>query len=439
MGQRNSERISFRPRQEITSLVNDDIQLLAFTGYYKVGDAVDVVDVDANGNILSTLADNLTVLNINPDVSVVLSAAVDTSAAVGTPMLVAQEIDDVQEAIDRLYRRKFSGAVQFTEVEAILGRKLDTPNVGEGTYFVEDVSFYRVGDIVDIIADEGGVATGAEVLAVSPNADDTNNKASIVIDQTPDTDTFTNPKFVNTSLTVEQAIRRNQERIDELDRPVENEYMGVGEGTHGAYEATNLFRAGTSKLLLDGSRKRLGTAGTRASHTQGTYPGTNTSLKFSSMLLGLLGNEVEVRVQAGAGFTIAVTKAFKSNATQIISGQTQYLIVINNNGGAATTKQIADALNAHAEVKRIVQVQYGGDGAGLAPTFGPTALAGGLDNGTGDYAELEQIYENSIVNTGYKWISYHIRPNEKNRMSSPPLDDEENCIDYRRPSENVNR
>lgn len=435
---RNAERLSFRPRQEITSLVNDDIQLLAFTGYFKVGDLVDVVDVDADGNILSTLADNLSVLNINPDVSVVLSAAVDTSAAVGTPMLVAQEIDDVQEAIDRLYRRKFSGAIQFTEIEAILGRKLNTPSGGQGTYFVEDVSFYRVGDVVDIVADEGAVATAANVLAISPNADDTNNKASIVIDQTPDTDTFTNPKFVNTSLTIEQAIRRNQERIDEIDKPVENEYMGVGESTIAAFEAANLFKSGTSKFLIDGNRKRLGTAGTRAFLEVGTFPGDDDALKFTSMLLGLLGNEVRVRVQAGAGFTIAVTKNYQATGGAI-HANTDYLIVINDNGGAATSKEIADALNAHAVAKRIIQVQYGGDGSGVVAAFGPTALAGGLNDGTGDYAELEQIYENSIANTGYKWVSLHIRPNETNRLSRPPRDDEEMTIDYRRPSENVNR
>lgn len=435
MGQNNLKRSQFEARQTIINPVNDDKQELSFTGYYEVGDIVDVVDVDAAGNITAVLADNLSVLSIAPNQFVVLSAVVDTTAAVGVPMLVCQQIDDGQDAVDRLYRRKFTGEVSFEETEAITGRKLDTPIVGQGTYFVEDATFYRVGDTVDVLANEGIVVTGASVVAVSPNADAANNQASIVINASPDTNLFTSPFFVLTSITVQEAIRRNQERIDEIDKPVENEDIGVGDGLHTCFEVANLFKVATSKFSIDGVRKKLGTAGTRASLTQGAG---NAQMIFTSNLLGLLGNEVEAAVTAGAGLVITVTRAFSSSSSAILSS-TLYRVSITNNGGAATAKDIADAINAHAVAKRIMMVQYGGTGLGVAATFAATNLAGGLDNGTGDYAELEQIYENVLVNTGYKWLSFHIRPNERNRMKDPVSQDEELNVDYRRPVENVNR
>ena len=32
-----------------------------------------------------------------------------------------------------------------------------------------------------------------------------------------------------------------------------------------------------------------------------------------------------------------------------------------------------------------------------------------------------------------------MKPNERNRLSSPPIDDEELCIDFRKATENVDR
>ena len=83
----------------------------------------------------------------------------------------------------------------------------------------------------------------------------------------------------------------------------------------------------------------------------------------------LPGNEVEVVVQAGAGLSVSVTKEYKSNSTVIVPGQTAYVITINDNGGTATSQQIADALNADAEALRIIQVQFGGDGTGVVAAF----------------------------------------------------------------------
>jgi len=60
-----------------------------------------------------------------------------------------------------------------------------------------------------------------------------------------------------------------------------------------------------------------------------------------------------------------------------------------------------------------------------------TPLAGGLNDATFDYAELEQVYKNNISATGYKWIAFNVRPDQKNRMKVPPQDSEELYMDYR--------
>lgn len=435
MGQLNLIRTQFIAREVITSLTNAAKQDLAFTGYYLVGDVVDVLDVDVNGNILSVLAENLTILSIVANDSVTLSAAVDTSAAVGTPVLSCQIIDDGQEAVDRLYRKTpFSAtSMDFDLTEAILAEVQNSPIGGQTTYSVANAAFWRAGDTVDILADEGLIGS-ATVVSVNVNADAANNRSTIVIDQVlAAVSGYTNPFILDTSITTQQAIERNQERIDGIDTPIENEYMGVGDGALLAFKTAQLFVQNSSKLLMDGKRLRLGTPGTRASLTQGAG---NSQLIFTSMILGLLGNEVEVRVQSGAGFTITVTKTFAATAAGSYAGSL-YRVTINDNGGAATAAQIAAALNADTTVQKIVQVVYGGTGAGVVSAFGPTALTGGLDNGTGDYAEVEQVLNNLTTATGFSFLTLHIRRNEVNRLHKPPQSDEEMVIDYRRATENI--
>lgn len=426
MGQMNLERSQFEGRVTVTVPANDDKQIVNFTGYFDIGDLVDVIEVDGDGNILSTIADNATVIAIDPDTSMTLDSVVNTTGLTGTPQIRAQNIDDGHQAIDRLYRRKFQGNVAFVLRQNILAQRLNTPTAGKTRYFVEDVSFIRAGDIFDLLADEGLIASNVTVDTVTPNADATNNRAAVDITSLHDTSGFTNPFLLARSITVQQAVQRNQERIDEIDRPIENEYLGIGDSNKTVFETANLFVLGSSKLSMDGTRKRLGTAGTRGTLSSGAG---NSQMIFDAMILGLKGNDTKARVQAGAGLTVSVTGGFNIG----------YTVTVNNNGGAATALDIAGAINADATAKRIMTARYGGTGLGLAATFGPTNLAGGLDNGTGDYAELEQVYENLVANTGYKWLSFHIRINEPNRLNKPPKDDEEMVVDYRRPSENVNR
>ena len=46
---------------------------------------------------------------------------------------------------------------------------------------------------------------------------------------------------MNKTITAQKAILRNQERIDEIDRPIKNEYAGVGDGACTVFKTVNLF------------------------------------------------------------------------------------------------------------------------------------------------------------------------------------------------------
>ena len=427
MGQQNLKRTQFIPRATITTLANTNVHTLDFIGYFENNDTVDVIEVDANGNIVQVLSENATILAINPGTKqITLDVSVDTSGLTGTPMLRAQEIDDGQEAIDRLYRRRVKGPISFNLLQDILEVRVDVPSVGKTTYFVDDVSFWRQGDEVKILDDNGVVAASATIESVNVNADDTDYKSSIVISSSVGVTIPNNPYIQNLTITQSAAIQRVQERVDQIDRPIPNQYLGDGDGSHLAFETPDLFLQGTTGLFLDSGKKRLGTAGTRASLVQGTG---DSQITLESMILGLEGNKTTIEVVAGAGINVSVSGNSKNG----------YVISVTDNTGAITSKELADAINGDADAKRIVQAIYGGTGTGVVAAFGPSSMAGGLDDGTGDYAELEQVWENKNTGTGLKWVSFHIRKNERNRMNSAPDQDEEITIDYSRALVNADR
>lgn len=433
MSNRNARRVQTKFRVTCTSPTNNVRQDVSKTRFFEVNDIVDVIDVDANGNIISVLSENNKVISIIPNSALILDVIVDTTTATGTAMIRNQTLDDGQSAFDRLFCRNASPG-QMTLIQNIEAQGLNAPIAGQTTFDVDDVTLFRVGDTIDIIADEGDIQLGVTVAAVNVNADAANNKSTIVVTGVIDTSTFTNP-IMTLSITTEQAILRNQERIDSMDLPINNKDLGIGEGTLTAFELPGLFVETSSRIYMAG-RQKLGITGTRASHTEGAG---SIQLIATSMILGTLGNEVELEVVNAAGLAVTVTKTFKVTTAGTDFSQSQYLVQVNSNSGAATSKEIADAINADSIAQRIMQVQYGTDGTGVVVPFGPVNLLGGLDDGTKDYAELEQIFENSIIGTGFKWISYHIRPNERNRMDAPPEDDEEICADYNRATENVDR
>ncbi len=79
MGQTNLKRTQFKGREEVTTPQSSAQQPVARTCFFEIADVVDVIDVDTNGNILSTIANNLTVLGIVTDQEISLSAVVDTT------------------------------------------------------------------------------------------------------------------------------------------------------------------------------------------------------------------------------------------------------------------------------------------------------------------------------------------------------------------------
>jgi hypothetical protein len=384
------------------------------------------------------LADNVEILAINPATKkVVLSAAIDSSAATGTPMLAVNNIDDGQEAIDRLYRDPTPGEVPFDLRQNILRYDSNTPINGQATYHVADASFWRAGDDFKVVDDTGVIIQNGTIVSVTPAADATNNKAKIVVDDNTAINVVNNPYIQNETIDVTRAILRNQERIDEIDRPAVNQNFSpaIGNGADACFEAPALFVPGSSKAYIDKGRMKLGTAGTRAVLALGAG---NGQLNLKSMILGTLGNEVEIEVLNSAGLTVQVVKTFQRTGAQNYTNS-QYLVRVNNNSGAATAADIANAINSDAQAKRIMQALYGGDGTGLVAATAATPLAGGLDNGTGDYAELEQVYENLSTGTGFKFVSFWILSDSRNRLAEPPADDEEIWGDYTTAADNVDR
>ncbi len=435
MGQINLKRTQFKARETVTSPQDSAQQPVALTKFFEIGDVVDVIDVDTNGNVTSTLANNLTVLGIVTNAELNLSSTVDTTAAIGTPMIRNQSIDDGQDAMERAFCRKLVGDVNFDLTQLILDKGVNEPSGGRTTYDIADASFWRAGDLTDVYDNTGLIASDLVIESVNINADDTLNKATIVVVAVQDVTLPNTPFLLNKTITAQKAILRNQERIDEIDRPVKNDNFGVGDGACTVFKTSNLFVAQSTDFLIDGRKQTLGTAGDRATLVQDSG---DAELTFTSMILGLLGNEIEVEVQSGAGFTVAVVKDFKVSGSGSFTNS-QYLIQVNDNGGAATAEELADAINADVLAQRIVQVQFGGDGSTVTAAFGPTNLAAGADNGLGDYAELEQIFENAIATTGYNYCSSHIRPDEVNRMPEPPADDEDIGFGYFRAADNVDR
>jgi len=102
MGQTNLERTYFEPRVEILNCGNLARQEVSFTGYFRVGDTVDILDINSSGYIISILAKR-TIISIEKDVAINLSNPVDTSAATVAAYAQVCDISDGQSAIDRLY------------------------------------------------------------------------------------------------------------------------------------------------------------------------------------------------------------------------------------------------------------------------------------------------------------------------------------------------
>lgn len=421
MSQANAERTQFDARQLITSAINDDAQIVNDTAFFKLGDTVNIILVDVDGCLVSSVYENVIVSGICPEDKLVFDQAVDTSSPpAGTSFYVEnKDLWDVQQAVERLYKC-FSepSDYPFPADPMIIAQELDTPIVGQARYTIDgQVLCFEAGDSIQIICDEGIAYTGTVV-----SRDIANNK--IVLDSSVDLSSFTNCCLVNTSLTLKEVINR----LKASESPVCNEELDVGDCKLTAFETNLIFIDGCEAVYLDGSRLRRGTCGTKATLSNGAG---NAELILTSQILGIDGNLTNLVLVDPAAptspLTVVVTGTYNSGFTITVSLETD--------GGSAiisTAEDVAVAIDLDAEARRIVLAQFGGDGTGLQAALSSTPLAGGLDDGTGDYCASERLENNIIAGTGYSWILVHIRTNEKNRLHSPPKNDEDLIIDYRK-------
>lgn len=432
MGQKNADTVEFRPWNLIQDSINSNVHTVdpKCIKMLRVGDIVDILEIESlnTEQVLSFIASDVEVLSINPgNNKVTFDSSFDTSGLTGIPYLKIDNIDDVQVALERALCDP-SGSAPFDLRQNILDFEADKPSAGKGLYDVADVSLWRVGDTVRVIDDSGVLISSTTVFGINVNADDTNNKATIAVNDNTVIPLGANPFIQNLTINGELATKRNQERIDEIDRPYRNRLpLAQPDGFHGCFEYPELFVNGSAEVYIDGNKKFPGQAGTLASLVQGALP--NGQMTFSSMILNLFGNQTQVEVVSAAGFGVTVTGNHKQG----------FLVQVNNNSDAATAKEICDAINADVDARKIVQAIYSGTGATAVTAFGPTNLAGGLDDSTRDYAELEQVFENKRSGTGFKFISFNIRTDLPNRMNKVPRDSEEMDIAFVKAQENQDR
>ena len=434
MGQPNASRLQYLPREVITDGINSNIHTLQAVDHLVLGDTVDIWEVDpVTKKRLSVIANDLIILGINPgNKKVTFSAAFNTGSLTGQPIVRIDDIDDLQLSVERLYRRKSSASsISFDVRQNIEDFEADQPSAGKGLYDIADAQFWEPGDEVTVLNDDGIVILSTTIFGVNVNADDSNNKATIAVNDNTDPVLAKNPYIQNLSLTVDEALRRIRDRVDEIDLPKKNNVpLQLADNSFTAFEFSDLFIAGSTDIFLDGNKKTLGSCGTLASLLQGSG---NAELNFQSRILNTKGNDTTVEVSSGPGLAVTVGGNFQNG----------YSITIPDNGGVATSQQIADAINADADAKRLVTVIYGGDGTGVVATFGPTNLAGGLDDATFDYCELEQVFENKRAGTGFKWIAFNcgqsVHNANPNRMKRPPADSEEFVIGYSKASRNIDK
>lgn len=430
MGQKNADTIQFKPWEQLNDSINSNTHTMLDVCRIREGDQVDIFDVDLETEeIHAVIATNLTILSINRgNKKVVFDAPFSSTVATGTIVVNIQNIDDVQQAIDRSLCDPV-GSPKKNLQQAILDFEADFPSAGKGLYDVADSQGFRPGDEVIVVNDDGVVIQSTTIHSVDINADDVNNRSTIAVNDNTDPLVLTkNPRIRAKNLTLETYAERLQERIDEIDKPEKNKFpISQPDSENSCFELPALFLSNSTDVFIDGSKKHLGDCGTLASLTVGALP--NGQIVFTSMILNAFGNLTQVEVQSGAGLTVAVSGNHK----------TGFLVQVNDKGGAATAKEICDAINNDTKARKIVQAIYSGTGVTVVAAFGPSNLAGGADDATLDYCELEQVFENERTGTGFKFISFNIRPDQPNRMNKVPKDSEEMILGYAKALVNQDR
>jgi hypothetical protein len=417
MGQPNANRLQYEYITALTSSANDDRQTLANTGFLKVGDVLEFWDQAPSGNLL-TLVGTRSITGVVPNLEITLDSAIDLTVVTGTAVIRNRSIDDVAAILDRiglLYAQSEDYKINWAA--PISASELATPIGGQSRQAVSNSSYFEAGDTWALIHDGGLAGTGSVI-----STDDALNK--VVIDSSIDAGALTNPYLINTSVSLKQELERLRSSSETLRV---QEALADGDRQNTAFLVSQKFVVHSTDLYLDGVKKRKGTAGTRAALSNGA---ANAQLLLTALVLGTDGNDLDFEMvdPAAPSSALAVTVTGTYNA-----GDRKVRVSLATDGASvitSTAAQVAAAVNAHATAKRLLLVRYGGTGAGVQAALAPTPLAGGLNDGTGDYAELEQVDVNVITGSGYRWVSFHVRPNEANRLNSPPRDSEELDIVY---------
>lgn len=406
MPQIDAIRIQYDVCKDITSILNDDIQTLTDTTLLCVGDTVNFYEKDASGCIdwTNPLGER-TLTSICTNDAVTLNATVDLSAltAGSTAVMCVKDLDDAQAAGDRMDDWTQPETYKYRIQPAITASEYDVPIVGQARHTVAECAFlFQAGDTYDIICDSGLVVSGTVI-----SSDPGNEK--VVIDDNTDLTAETGCKLINTSLTLAEHLKRLKNAV--LGGiPVYHDFLGKGDCDHTTFELSSIFLPGTTRVKADGNEPNLGTCGTLASFDHGAYP-ANDTLRYTSMVTGTNANtKISVAIISAAGNAVTVSGSWDTD---------DILISVNNATDTSDALTIAAAINADPSASRYVMVQYGGDGLGIPPSLVATSLAGGLDDWTGQYCEMEQLQANFIIGTGFKWVSIHIDPDDPNMMSVP--------------------
>ena len=411
MPQSDALRLQLSACRELTSSIDSVRQTLTNTGYFKIGDVVDIYDKDSAG-CLGTSQGTRTINGICPNEAIVFDSTFDTSSFTGTPTICNRSLQNLQDAHDRWAECHVHAQNRLIwPAVSITAHQQDTPIVGQMTVTLpSDAICFDTGDSYQVICDSGIVISGTVVsndLGLN----------EIILDDSADLTSETNCKLVGTSLTEMQLFSRLKSSITSVRKY--GHHCGVGNCNQTVFKLSEVFVQDSLEVHADAGWLKRGTCGTLADDTQGAG---NSEVTFTSRILNTNGNSVQWEYIAGAGAPVVTVTGDFPTFTVTITG---------DSAGTATAQDVADAINASAAAELIGYAIYGGDGTGVLTPFAATALTGGLNDATYDFCELEQVVNNVVTASGYRYFAMNIRDEtEPNRWQSPPRDSEEMSCSY---------
>ena len=401
----NAIRLYNELRKTINSPASSTRQLVSKTGCWRCGDEIEFWDSPDGGVCLGGTSLGTRVIDcIDPDTAFIFTATIDLTTASGTVIAVNKTLDDQQAYNNRMCSEANPQNMPWIEVNPVVSFTENDPIGGQMTLIMTNsIASLKIGDAVKIIADSG-VVISANI--VSKN----NTTKEVVLDATVDLTSETNAKLTTCcGLYFQDIIDRIHE---ETGGASDCEGDFDGDCLHSVFELSDIMVANSSHPMIDGRLLRRGTAGTRASLSDGA---ANQEIVFTSLVLNAFGNDLSVEILNVAGTAVTVSGSWSD-----------IKISVNNNSGTATVNDIIAAIHADPSARRLVQVTTGGgDGSGLAAALAETNLAGGANDATYDYAELLDENGDRTI------ISLNIRPDQHQRLSSPFADTEWMHVDYK--------